>query len=53
MPSKKAKNPAPVEPVVEEVVEQTENTEEDTLDIKFTDVLGKLSSFKAVIKDCY
>ena len=49
MPSKKAKNPAPVEPVVEVV--EVVHTEEDSLDLKFTDVLGKLASFKTVIKE--
>ena len=51
MPSKKAKSPAPVEPVVEEV--QVENTDivDDSLDVKFSEVLGKLTSFKAIIKE--
>lgn len=50
MPSKKAKTPAVPEPVVE--VEVVENNElEDSLDVKFNEVLGKLSAFKTIVKE--
>ena len=51
MPSKKAKTQAPPEPVVE-VVEVVENNEiEDSLEVKFTEVLGKLAAFRTIVKE--
>ena len=52
MPSKKTKEVTPEPVVTEEVVESNvESTESDSLDIKFSEVLTRISSFKSWIKE--